>query len=108
MKSKKIRIHDISISLDMYLSMIGADVITTQSCYKGEWEAKLVSKENKKPFGYTPAMRDNTHEPKVQECSSKSAKTPNDAIEDLCRMISRGKIYREGIWLKFLFEEVTP
>lgn len=107
-------LHKISIDLLTYLSMIGAEVITSQIEYKGDWECKLVTKGTSHEsfqISYLEEFERNSEKRNSEICFKSliaTGKSPEEAIKNLCQMIGKEKMHLNKLEIRFPFKEVTP
>ena len=102
-------LHELSLRLTTYLEIIGAEIITTQSEYRGKWKSRLIRKDLPTisfSIGYWPE-ENSGNKIEFKEFIAEGS-SPETAIEKACKMIKDEKLFFCGIAFSFPFKEVTP
>jgi len=101
---------ELQINLKEYLSIIGADVITTQDSYGTKWKASLVLSTTKEVFEKDTNKDIRSTSDKIKFAPLvEEGNTPKEAIENLCEKISheRAIFYKEAKF-SFPFKKLLP
>lgn len=96
-------INELSVKLSDYLPMIGAEVVTKQNEYGGEWTASLVEKH----LGLENFEEDDSGKRRVKIIINNT--TPEGAVNRLCNKFFEGKkIFLRENTLLFPFKRLIP